>query len=196
MTTTREHGAARTVVAVFRDRSNARDAARELHDAGYKGTWIGTTRPHGPTDDARGTPPDTLTGTMDGTDIVEGGSGDVLAKIGRFFAGADYTLAEALREHGVTDPDAAHLEQSIPAGSSVLTVTLGDDVRDGSQDLAIVIERCGGRLLTADSGLTKDEQELERGEVRQRKGVAASQERDDVPTSHEEVFTERRRVRP
>ncbi|MFN2461646.1 MAG: hypothetical protein ABR591_13325 [Candidatus Velthaea sp.] len=194
MTTTREHGAARTVVAVFTDRSEARDAARELHDAGYKDTWIGTTRPHGPTDDARGVEPGTITGTIDGTDVVEGGTGDVLGKIGRFFAGTDYTLGEALRKHGVTDADAARLEESIPPGSSVLTVTLGDDVHAGSQGPATVIERCGGRLLTADSGLTTDEQQLERGEVRQRREVAASQERDDVPKLHEEFFTERRRI--
>src|SRR5665213_2580823 len=110
MTTTREHGAARTVVAVFTDRADARDAVRELQDAGYKDYWIGTTRPHGPTDDSRGTPPGTLTGTMDGTDVVEGDSGDILGKIGRFFAGADYTLGEALCEHGVTNADAARLE--------------------------------------------------------------------------------------
>ncbi len=193
MTTTREHGAARTVVAVFMDRSEARDAARELHDAGYKDTWIGTTRPHGPTDDARGTPPGTLTGTLAGTDIVEGGGGDVLGNIGRFFAGTDYTLGEALRKHGVTDPDAARLEQNIPPGSSVLTVTLGDDVDAGSEDPAIVIKRCGGRLLTADSGLATDEQQLEPGEIR-RKRVATSDEQDDVPTLYEEVFTERRGI--
>lgn len=192
MTKTREHGAERTVVAVFTDRSPARDAARELHDAGYKDTWIGTTRPQGPTDDARGTPPGTLTGEIDGTDVVEGGSPNILGRIGRFFAGADYTLFEALREHGVADADAAQLEESIPAGSSVLTVTLDDDVRAGSRDPATVIGRCGGRLLTADSGLTTDEHQLEPGEVRQREGIAASRERDDVPTFHEDVFTERR----
>lgn len=194
MPTTREHGTARTVVAVFTDRSDARDAARELHDAEYKDTWIGTTRPHGPTDDAKGTPPGTLTGTIDGTDVV-GGGGDVLGRIGRFFAGADYTLGEALRKHGVTDADAAQLEESIPAGSSVLTLALGDDVRTGSPDPATIIEQCGGHLLTPDSGLTTDEQQLERGEVRDRKGVAASQERDDIPTAHEEFFTERRAPR-
>jgi len=191
MTTTREHGAARTVVAVFTDRADARDAVRELQDAGYKDYWIGTTRPHGPTDDSRGTPPGTLTGTMDGTDVVEGDSGDILGKIGRFFAGADYTLGEALCEHGVTNADAARLEERIPAGSSVLTVILGDDARADSRDPATVIERYGGRLLAADAGLATDGQLLERGELRQRKGVAVRQERDDVPTSHEDIFTER-----
>ena len=191
MTKTREHDAARTVVAVFTDRSESHDAARELHDAGYKDTWIGTTRPQGPTDDAKGTPPGTLTGEIDGTDVVEGGGGNVLGKIGRFFAGADYTLFDALRDHGVADADAVQLEESIPAGSSVLTVALRDDERAGSEDPATVIARCGGRLLTSEAGLTKDDQPLERGEVRTRKGFAASQD-DDVQTFHEEFFTERR----
>ena len=193
MATTGEHGTAPTVVAVFMDRSDARDAARELHDAGYKHTWIGTTRPHGPTDDSRGVEPGTLTGTVDGTDVVEGGSSNIIGKIGRFFAGEDYTLNEALREHGVADADAAQLEESIAPGSSVLTVALSDDIPAGSQEPATVIARCGGRLLTEGSSLTIDEQQLERGEVRQRR-VAASQERDDVPTIHEDVFTERRHV--
>jgi hypothetical protein len=195
MNTTREQDAARTVVAVFTDRSDARDAARELHDAGFKDTWIGTTRPHEP-DDVSGASPRIFTGTMDGTDVVKGDSGDVLGKIGRFFAGTDYTLGEALRKHGVTDPDAARLEESIPAGSSVLTVTLDNEVRADSREPATVIEYCGGRLLTADSDLMTDEQQFKRGEVRQGKEVATSQERDDFSTSHEEVFTERPGVPP
>lgn len=190
MATMEQHGAARTVVGVFVDRDDARDAARELHDAGYKHTWIGTTRPHGPKDNSRGVEPGTLTGEVDGTDIVEGASGNILGKIGRFFAGEGYTLNEALRDHGVAAADAAQLEESIAPGSSVLTVTLGDDyVRAGSQDPATVIARCSGRLLAPDSGLATGEQQAELGEQRQRR-VAASQG-DDIPTIHEDVFTER-----
>ncbi len=192
MSTTREHGA-RTVIAVFSDRSGAHDAARKLHDAGYKDTWIATTRPHGPTDDARGTEPGTLTGTMDGTDVVKGASGNIFGKIGRFFAGTDYTLGEALREHGVCDPDAGQLEESIPPGSSVLTVKVSDDARAGSQDPASILEDCGGRLVTPSSGVTTGDQQLERregaGQI-----IPESLERDDVPTLHEEFFTERRSV--
>jgi hypothetical protein len=199
MATTGEHGA-RTVVAVFMNRDDARDAARELHDAGYKHTWIGTTRPHGPSDESRGVEPGTVTGTMEGTDIVQGGSPNILGAIGRFFAGEQYTLNEALREHGVSTADAGQLEESIAPGSSVLTVALSDDdVRAGSQDPPTIIARCSGRLLTADSGLTSGEQQLDRDEVRQRRlaatqDVPATQERADVPTIQEEFFTERRRV--
>jgi hypothetical protein len=176
------------------ERDDARDAARELHDAGYKHTWIGTTRPLGPTDHSRGVEPGTLTGTMDATDIVEGSSPNVFGTIGRFFKGEKYTLNEALREHGVAAADAGQLEESIAPGSSVLTVTLSDDdVRDGSQDPSAVIARCGGRLLDPGSGLTLGEQQRERGEGRQRR-VAATGEGDDVPTIHEEFFTEHRRV--
>lgn len=189
MTTTGQHGAARTVVGVFVDRDDARDAARELHDAGYKHTWIGTTRPHGPKDSSRGVEPGTLTGEVDGTDVVDGAGGNVLEKIGRFFAGQGYALNEALRDHGVGDADAAQLEESIAPGSSVLTLTLGDDdVRAGSPDPGSVITRCSGRLLTPESGLANDDQQLERGELRQG-GVVAS--RGDIPTIHEEIFTER-----
>jgi hypothetical protein len=194
MATTGEHGAARTVVAVFMDRDDARNAARELHDAGYKHSWIGTTRPLGPTDHSKGVEPGTLTGTMDTADVIEGSSPNILGTIGRFFAGEQYTLNEALREHGVAEADAGQLEESIAPGSSVLTLTLkDDDVRAGSQDPATVIARCGGRLLSADASVTTGEEQFERAEIRQRE-VTASQERDEVPTIHEEFFTERRHV--
>ena len=193
MSTMGEHATTRTVVGVFTDRDDARKAAQELHDAGYKHTWIGTTRPHGPSDSSRGVDTGALTGEVDGTDIVEGASGNILGKIGRFFAGEQYTLNEALLEHGVGAADAAQLETSIAPGSSVLTLTLGDDdTRSGSDDPATIISRCDGRLLTPESGLTTDEQQLKRGGVSQRQAVSQS---DDVPTIHEEFFTERDQVR-
>jgi hypothetical protein len=188
-----EHGTVRTLVGVFTDRDDARNAARELHEAGYKHTWIGTTRPHGPDDGSRGVDTGALTGEVDGTDVVEGASGNILGKIGRFFAGEQYTLNEALLEHGVGAADAAQLETSIAPGSSVLTVTLGDDdARAGSADPATIISRCSGRLLTPESGLATDGEELKRGGVSQRQAVSQS---DDVPTIHEEFFTERDSVR-
>ena len=193
MTTLGKDDAARTVVGVFVDRDDARNAARELHDAGYKQTWIGTTRPHGPKDDSKGVEPGTLTGEVDGTDIV-GGGGNVLEKIGRFFAGEGYTLNQALRDHGVAATDAAQLEESIAPGSSVLTVTLGDDdVSAGADDPATVIARCSGRLLTPESGLAADHENLERAE-RQQRDVAARRA-GEIPTIHEDVFTERGPVR-
>ena len=189
MSTIGKQDTARTLVGVFRDRDEARDAARKLHDAGYKHTWIGTTRPHGPKDDSRGVQPGVLTGEVDGTDVVEGGSGNILGAIGRFFAGEQYTLNEALREHGVGQADAAKLEESIAPGSSVLTVTLDDDdTRVGSSDPATIIARCNGRLLTPDSGLATGEDERGSAEVSQRRAVNQA---DDVPTIHEEFFTER-----
>jgi hypothetical protein len=190
MTTMGRHGGARTVVGVFVDRDDARDAARELHDAGYKHTWIGTTRPHGPKDDSTGVEPGTLTGEVDGTDVVQGASGNILGKIGRFFAGEGYTLNEALREHGVAATDAAQLEENIAPGSSVLTVTLGeDDVSAGAQDPATVIGRCSGRLLTPHSGLAAGDQDLKRGERTQRD--VAARRAGEIPTIREDVFTER-----
>ena len=193
MTTLGKHDAARTVVGVFVDRDDARNAAKELHDAGYKHTWIGTTRPHGPKDSSTGVDTGALTGEVDGTDVVEGSSSNILGKIGRFFAGEQYTLNEALIEHGVGAADAAQLETSIAPGSSVLTVTLGDDDgRDGSQDPASIISRCNGRLLTPDGGLAADDQQIKAGGVSQRQAVS---QLDDVPTIHEEFFTERNAVR-
>jgi hypothetical protein len=186
-----EHHAARIIVGVFTDREHARDAARQLHDAGYKHTWIGTTRPHGPKDDSRGVESGTLTGEVDGTEVAEGGSGNILGRIGRFFAGEGYTLNEALREHGVGQAEAAQLEQSIAPGSSVLTVTLGDDdVRAGSDDPGTIIERCDGRLLTPEAGLASDEQ-LGVSEVSQRR---AANQSDDAMSVREEFFTERRPI--
>ena len=61
MSTMGEHHAARIIIGVFTDREQAHDAARELHDAGFKRTWIGTTRPHGPKDSSRGVESGTLT---------------------------------------------------------------------------------------------------------------------------------------
>ncbi len=202
MTSTTSRGTARTIVAIFEDRDSAHEAADELHDAGYRNTWIGATQPigAGKHDPAR---EGTITGTLDDTAII-GEGGDVWKRIGRFFSGTDYTLAEALRDHGITDPDAARLEDEIPPGSCVLILKLDGKAGSASQDPATLIERCGGRLLSADYGsaglygstptagdLTSDEQR--RLKLREERLTADKQRVErGVPTYQEELFTERR----
>ncbi len=197
----------RTIVAIFSDRDNARAAAEELADVGYHHTWVAATRPGH------------VNAPGAGAVLADD---DMLAKVGRFFTGeGESSLGDALRKHGVGDADADRLEQAIPAGCAVLTVT--NDPNDTTDESASrVIEQAGGRLMQGggisdaslydfsnapgatateerrlqlrEERLSVDKQRVASGEASVRKNVVEGQQTIDVPTYHEELYVERRPV--
>lgn len=213
----------RALVAAFGSSDQARDAARRLHDEGFRRIWIGTTAV-----------------AEDGTRVAEGGEslGD---RIGRFFSGEsqERTLYDELVRHGVADGEARRLDMMLPARSAVLTVDghnhpelAAQIVEDagghvvagetfGADDAAIDETQAGAaplrgsgvlgygdasrfargenvdeqrRIRLREERLNVDKQSRVLGEARITKDVVEHRQDVDVPVVHEELFVERRPV--
>jgi hypothetical protein len=106
-----------TIAAIFATDRDAREAIKELHKAGFKKTWLGKTH---------------AADTQTGDTLVEDASG---GPIGRFFAG-NLTLRRALVSRGISELQAANVEDSIAVGCSIVTVYGEDNPDRASQVLA------------------------------------------------------------
>jgi hypothetical protein len=152
----------RALVAVFGDRETAHAAAHELHDEGFRRTWLGVTRQAQPASSTSDNDPP-MPGTMSGTTrtTVESAEGDdsVMEKIGRFFTGesGEKSLYEELVRHGVAPSEAQRIEASLPPDTAILTV----DGHNHPELAAEIIERAGGPLLAGEAIAANADEGLE-----------------------------------
>lgn len=121
------------LVAVFATRDYAHRAIERLHDEGFHNTWLGITEPL--QDDGYSTNSNNVTGTRVESDNA----------FARFFGAGDTTLHDALIKHGVSEADAAKLDDTLPAHSAIVTV-------DGSNHpelAAQLIAECDGEMVSS-----------------------------------------------
>jgi hypothetical protein len=189
-----------TIVAIFASRDDARRAIADVHEAGFKQTWMGVTT----TDDARydTTTPLTdtraadagTTGTTEVRTAEGGGFGETLARF--FGAEQQRPLYDALTERGVPASDARALEYHLTAGGAVVTVK----THDRYEEVYAILQQDRGELAdgdaTAATGLGSSSTaygiaDRDRSQVRDAAGVARG-EGVDAPATFEEIFVERR----
>lgn len=178
-----------TLAAIFATKQDARDAIKDLHKAGFKNTWLGTT-----------TSPDGDTGAP----MVEESGG-----LARFIsAGGDrMSLHKALIQHGIVEDQAQRIEREIAPGCTIVTA-YGEDNPDkveellevhkghvvGTAALPTAVEIASSSPRT---GVEKDERKMAEDErkVRDPKAydLGREHERDaDDSEAYGDVFVERR----
>lgn len=149
----------RALVAVFGDRDAARGAAKQLHDEGFRRTWIGVT---GRSDRPSAERADTGRRTMVETDAETLGE-----KIGRFFSGesGDRTLYRELVRHGVAEPEARRLDGALQPNCAILTV----DGSNHPEMAARILESAAGQIIAgeafATSGMASSSEQAPSGEM-------------------------------
>lgn len=122
-------GHSNTIAAIFATEKSARDAIKNLHNAGFRQTWLGKTREN-----------DRTTGEP----MVEGGS-DGLARF--LSAGSDRrALHSALMERGLTESQARTVEGDIAPGCLVVTV-YGED---NPQRVADILADDNGEVIAGE----------------------------------------------
>ncbi len=203
-------GGGETIVAMFRDRSQAHEALADLHDAGFRNVWLGVT--HGDASAAEGA-----------TVASESGSGGgFMNSVGRFFSGegaSEQALHQALIARGVTDEQARRLEATVPSGTAIVTVDGENNAGEAMQIVGAyggeVVGSAGSRssgatqastaavaddmdearrLQLREERLSVDKQRVSSGEALIRKDVVTEQQSIDVPVFHEELFIARHPV--
>jgi len=134
----------RSLVAIFADKSSAREAASRLHEAGFHGVWIGVTH----------VPSETYDSASAGGIVVESSDESFGEKIGRFFTGdeSQRSLYDELTRHGVASTEALRIEEQIPAESAILTV----DGANHPEAAAATIEQCGGHVIAGEGFIDDD----------------------------------------
>lgn len=164
-----------TVAAAFADRETAHDVVHQLHDEGFRETWIGITR----RDDAGGyassnadlrpsdyaAPADSVApedyraandnslqqddGSRFATTATATSADETRVESDnwfmRFFGEGDVSLHDALVRHGVSEAD-ARAAGPLPAHSAILTVNGSNHPELAAQ----IMSRAGGQLITRD----------------------------------------------
>lgn len=117
----------RALVAAFRERQSAHDAATNLRENGFHKVWIGVTRG------------DTLTSEDE----------SLGAKIGRFFRGETdgESLTDTLVKHGVSAAEAERIALEIEPSDVLLTV----DGSNHPERAAQIVENYGGDVISGES---------------------------------------------
>jgi len=119
------------LVAVFATRELAKRAISRLHDEGFHHTWLGITESMGY---------EGATGATGTATRVESDNA-----VARFFGAGDDTLHEALLKHGVSEADAAQLDNTLPAQSAIVTVN-----GENHPELAVqIVSECDGEMVTS-----------------------------------------------
>jgi hypothetical protein len=128
------------IAAVFADRDSAHGAAHQLHEEGFRDTWIGLTRTA-----------DSANYSVYERPEREAGETRVEADnwFMRFFGEGDQSLFDALERHGVSRED-ADAAGTLPPHSAILTV----DGANHPELAAQLIRQCGGQVLTRGFGAT------------------------------------------
>ena len=137
-----QHNAPDVVVATFETRDAADAAIRDLHHAGVRRTWLGTTQ----------AVDENSFGGAGGT--VGAGRERVIPlepAAATWFRHADprnaETLYDALREHGAAEDDARRIDGTVIEGNCVLVVEDARDPRAATE----IVQRHGGDALIADA---------------------------------------------
>ena len=149
--------AATAVVATFTDRSKADKSVQALHDEGFRRTWLAVI-------DRSAGGPDTFT------------SGDGTPQRRWFRKDVKQTLYDALRDRGVSDDVALQLDDSCDDGNIILVAESANDPLFAQE----IVEREGGKLLSAPTLLKADAAPPDRDALRQRRQSIAAVVREDV----------------
>jgi hypothetical protein len=145
------------VVATYTERDRADKAIQALHDEGFRRTWLAVI-------DRSAAGPDTFQ-QVDGT-----------AQRRWFRKDAKQTLYDALRDRGVSDDVALQLDDSCDDGDVVLVTESANDPAYAQE----IVQREGGKLLSAPTPLKADAAPPDRGALRERREAIAPVVREDV----------------
>jgi hypothetical protein len=145
------------VVATFTDRSRADKTIQALHDDGFRRTWLAV-----------------IDRSAAGADTFQ--PGDAAAQRRWFRKDAKQTLYDALRDRGVGDDVALQLDDSCDDGDIILVVESANDPTHAQE----IVQRDGGKLLSAPTPLKADAAPPDRDALRQRRQGIAPVVREDV----------------
>ncbi len=145
------------VVATFTERSRADKAIEALHGEGFRRTWLAVI-------DRSAAGPDTFH------------EGDGTAQRRWFRKDAKQTLYDALRDRGVTDDVALQLDDACDDGDTILVTESANDPTYAQE----IVQREGGKLLSAPTPLKADAAPPDRDALRQRREAIAAVVREDV----------------
>lgn len=146
-----------TVVATFTERGRADATIKALHDEGFRRTWLGV-----------------IDRSAAGPDTFEPGDGT--SKRRWFRKDAKQTLYDALRDRGVGDDVALQLDDSCDDGDFIMVVESANDPACAQE----IVQREGGKLLSAPTRLKADAAPPDRDALRQRRESIAPVVREDV----------------
>ena len=145
------------VVATYADRSRADATIKALHDEGFRRTWLGV-----------------IDRSAAGADAFEPGDGTTQRRW--FRKDAKQTLYDALRDRGVSDDVALQLDDTCDDGNIILVAESANDPVHAQQ----IVEREGGKLLSAPTLLKADAAPPDRDALRGRRESIAPVVREDV----------------
>jgi hypothetical protein len=153
-----QHSEGSAVVATFTDRSRADKAIQALHDEGFRRTWLAV-----------------IDRTAAGPDTFSPGNGTTAQR--RWFRkDAKQTLYDALRDRGVSDDVALGLDDSCDDGDNILVAESANDPAYAQE----IVQREGGKLLSAPTPLKADAAPPDRNALRERRNAIAAVVREDV----------------
>jgi hypothetical protein len=145
------------VVATYTDRSRADATIKALHDEGFRRTWLAV-----------------IDRSAAGPDTFQPGDGTTQRRW--FRKDAKQTLYDALRDRGVTDDVALQLDDSCDDGNSILVVEAANDPTYAQE----IVQREGGKLLSAPTMLKADAAPPDRDALRARRQAIPSVVREDI----------------
>ena len=145
------------VVASFTDRSRADAAIQALHGEGFRRTWLAV-----------------IDRSAAGPQAFHPGDGTSQRRW--FRKDAKQTLYDALRDRGVTDDDALQLDDSCDDGDTILVTESANDPTYAQE----IVQREGGKLLSAPTPLKADAAPPDRDALRQRRQAIAAVVREDI----------------
>ncbi len=152
-----QHSEGSAVVATFTDRGGADKAIQALHDEGFRRTWLAV-----------------IDRTAAGADTFEPGDGTPHRRW--FRKDAKQTLYDALRDRGVGDDVALQLDDSCDDGDNILVAESANDPTYAQE----IVQREGGKLLSAPTPLKADAAPPDRDALRERRKGIAAVVREDV----------------
>ena len=152
-----QHSEGSAVVATFTDRSGADKAIQALHDEGFRRTWLAV-----------------IDRTAAGAETFEPGDGTPQRRW--FRKDAKQTLYDALRDRGVGDDVALQLDDSCDDGDNILVAESANDPTYAQE----IVQREGGKLLSAPTPLKADAAPPDRDALRERRQGIAAVVREDV----------------
>jgi hypothetical protein len=152
-----QHNDGSAVVATFADRSRADKAVQALHDDGFRRTWLGV-----------------IDRSAAGQDTFQPGDGTPQRRW--FRKDAKQTLYDALRDRGVGDDVALQLDDACDDGDIILVAESANDPVYAQE----IVQREGGKLLSAPTLLKADAASPDRDALRQRREAIAPVVREDV----------------
>ena len=145
------------VVATYQDRTRADATVQALHGEGFRRTWLAV-----------------IDRSAAGPDAFEPGDGTTQRRW--FRKDAKQTLYDALRDRGVGDDIALQLDDSCDDGNIILVAESANDPMHAQE----IVQREGGKLLSAPTLLKADAAPPDREALRQRRESIAAVVREDV----------------